>query len=153
VGGVPGRAGSTLAIVLDTIVDLERQVVGATLQVDQELPSGSSFGGLRGGFARITSSALQLHGLSFVSGVQLTGSFPIKDGHLLAATLRIEGPQAARGTIRIGTSAHVSGTLGGRSFDVDLAKVKLARAGTSEAHRSWPAMNLNFPTPALAHIL
>jgi pimeloyl-ACP methyl ester carboxylesterase len=150
VGGVPGRAGSTLAVALDTILDLERQVVGATLQADQELPSGSSFGGLRGGFARITSSALQLHGLSFVGGVQLSGSFPIKDGHLLAANLRIEGSQAARGTIRIGASAHVSGTLGGRRFDVDLAKVKLARLGTDDAQTSWPAMNLSFPAPALA---
>ncbi len=151
VGGVPGRAGSTLAVVLDTILDLERQVVGATLQADQELPSGSSFGGLRGGFAKITSSALKLHGLSFVGGVQLTGSFPIKDGHLLAANLRIEGSQAARGTIRIGASAHVSGTLGGRRFDVDLAKVKLARADTDNAQTSWPALNLSFPAPALAH--
>ncbi|MFZ2114230.1 MAG: alpha/beta fold hydrolase [Solirubrobacteraceae bacterium] len=150
VGGVPGRAGSTLAVALDTILDLERQVVGATLQADQELPSGSSFGGLRGGFARITSSALQLHGLSFVGGVRLTGSFPIKDGHLLAANLRIEGSQAARGTIRIGASAHVSGTLGGRRFDVDLAKVKLARAGTDDVQTSWPTMNLSFPAPALA---
>ena len=73
-----GDAGSTLAVVLDTILDLERQVVGATLQADQELPSGSSFGGLRGGYAQITSSALQLHGLSFVDGVQLTGTFPIE---------------------------------------------------------------------------
>ena len=145
VGGVPGRAGSTLAVALDTILDLERQVVGATLQADQELPSGSSFGGLRGGFAQITSSALQLHGLSFVSGVQLTGSFPIKDGHLLATNLRVEGSQAARGTIRVGASAHVSGTLGGRRFDVDLAKVKLARAATDDAQTSWPAMNLSFP--------
>jgi pimeloyl-ACP methyl ester carboxylesterase len=150
VGGVPGRAGSTLAVALDTILDLERQVVGATLQADQELPSGSSFGGLRGGFARITSSALQLHGLSFVGGVGLTGSFPIEDGHLLAANLRIEGSQAARGTIRIGASAHVSGTLGGRRFDVDLAKVKLARAGTDDVQTSWPTMNLSFPAPALA---
>jgi pimeloyl-ACP methyl ester carboxylesterase len=151
VGGVPGRAGSTLAVALDTILDLERQVVGATLQADQELPSGSSFGGLRGGFAQITSSALQLHGLSFVGGVQLSGSFPIKDGHLLAANLRVEGSQAARGTIRIGASAHVSGTLGGRRFDVDLAKVKLARATTDDAQTIWPAMSLSFPTPALAH--
>jgi pimeloyl-ACP methyl ester carboxylesterase len=151
VGGVPGRAGSTLAVVLDTILDLERQVVGATLQADQELPSGSSFGGLRGGFAQITSSALKLHGLSFVGGVQLTGSFPIKDGHLLAANLRIEGSQAARGTIRIGASAHVSGTLGGRRFDVDLAKVKLARAATDNAQTNLPALNLSFPAPALAH--
>jgi pimeloyl-ACP methyl ester carboxylesterase len=150
VGGVPGRAGSTLAVVLDTIVDLERQVIGATLQADEELPSGSSFGGLHGGFARITSSALQLHGLSFVNGVQLSGNFPVKDGHLLAANLRIEGSQAARGTIRIGASAHVSGTLGGRRFDVDLAKVKLARADTGDAQTSWPTMSLSFPTPALA---
>ena len=152
VGGVPGRAGSTLAVALDTIVDLERQVVGATLQADQELPSGSSFGGLRGGFAQITSSALQLHGLSFVGGVQLTGSFPIKDGHLLATNLRVEGSQAARGTIRIGANVHVSGTLGGRRFDVDLSKVKLARASRADsAQTSWPAMNLSFPAPALAH--
>jgi len=152
VGGVPGRAGSTLAVVLDTILDLERQVVGATLQADQELPSGSSFGGLRGGFAQITSSALQLHGLSFVGGVQLTGSFPIKDGHLLATSLRVEGSQAARGTIHIGASAHVSGTLGGRRFDIDLSKVKLARAGEADSPpASWPAMNLSFSVPALAH--
>ncbi len=150
VGGVPGRAGSTLAVALDTILDLERQVVGATLQADQELPSGSSFGGLRGGFARITSSALQLHGLSFVGGVQLSGSFPIKDGHLLAANVRIEGSQAARGTIRIGASAHVTGTLGGRRFDVNLSKVKLARSGGADiAPTSWPAMNLSFSVPAL----
>ena len=55
--GCAARAGSTLAVVLDTIIDLERQVIGATLQAEQELPSGSSFGGLRGGFAQITSSA------------------------------------------------------------------------------------------------
>jgi pimeloyl-ACP methyl ester carboxylesterase len=151
VGGVPGRAGSTLAVALDTIVDLERQVIGATLQADQELPSGSSFGGLRGGFAQITSSALRLHGLSFVSGVRLTGSFQVQNGHLLPADLRIEGSQAAGGTIRIGASAHVSGTLGGRHFDVDLADVKLASAGRS-AGTSWPTMSLRFPEPELAHI-
>lgn len=136
---------------LDTILDLERQVIGATLQANQELPSGSSFGGLHGGFARITSSALQLHGLSFVNGIQLSGSFPIKDGHLLTANLHVEGSQAARGTIRVGASAHVSGTLGGRHFNVDLAKVKLARAATDDAQKIWPAMDLSFPVPALAH--
>jgi pimeloyl-ACP methyl ester carboxylesterase len=149
VGGLPGRAGSTLAAVLDTIIDLERQVIGATLQADQELPSGSSFGGLRGGFAQITSSALRLHGLSFVSGVQLTGNFPVHDGHLLAADLSIEGSQAAKGTIHIGASARVSGSLGGRRFNVDLAKVKLAsaRAGTPPIR---PGLDLRFPTPPLA---
>lgn len=149
VGGLQGRAGSTLAAVLDTIIDLERQVIGATLQADQELPSGSSFGGLRGGFAQITPSALRLHGLSFVSGVQLTGNFPVHDGHLLAADLRIEGSQAARGTIHIGASARVSGSLGGRRFNVDLAKVKLASAHASAAEIR-PGLDLRFPAPPLA---
>jgi pimeloyl-ACP methyl ester carboxylesterase len=151
VGGVPGRAGSTLAAVLDTILDLERQVIGATLQADQELQSGSSFGGLRGGYAQITSTALRLHGMSFVSGVRLTGSFPVQDGHLMPANLRVEGPQAAIGTIHIGTSARVSGILGGRHFDVDLTKVKLASA-SHRAPTSWPAMSLHFRAPALARL-
>jgi pimeloyl-ACP methyl ester carboxylesterase len=150
VGGVPGTPGRTLAVVLETIIDLERQVIGATLQAEQELPSGSSFGGLRGGYARITSSALQLHRLSFVGGVQITGSFPVLDGRLQAAELRVEGLRAARGTVRIGASAHVSGTLGGRHFDVDLAKVKLASAGAPDTN--WPALNVRFRQPALAHI-
>ena len=39
--------------VLDTLVDLNRQVIGATLQANQQLPTGASFGGLRGGYARL----------------------------------------------------------------------------------------------------
>ncbi len=153
VGGLSGAPGSTLAVVLDTILDLERQVVGATLQADQELPSGSSFGGLRGGFAQITSSALLLHRLSFVNGVQITGSFPVVDGHLRPTNLRVEGSRAANGTIRVGASTHVSGILGGHHFDVSLAKVKLARAGSAPVGtaRDLP-LNLGFPRPPLARV-
>ena len=151
VGGVTGRAGSTLAVVLDTIIDLERQVIGATLQAEQELPSGSSFGGLRGGFARITSSALGLHRLSFVNGVQLTGTFAVQSGRLRPANVRVEGSQAARGTVRIGSSARVSGTLGGVRFSVSLAKVKLASADTSTP-LSRLRLDLRFPAPDLAVI-
>lgn len=152
VGGLAGRTGSTLTVVLETIIDLERQVVGATLQAEQELPSGSSFGGLRGGYARITSTSLQLHHLSFVSGVQVTGTFPIEHGRLLATDLRIEGSQAAGGTVRVGASAHVSGTLGGHRFDVNLTKVKLARATSSPASVSWTALNPRFRDPVLARV-
>jgi pimeloyl-ACP methyl ester carboxylesterase len=151
VGGLRGSPGSTLAVVLDTILDLERQVIGATLQADEELPSGSSFGGLRGGYAQITSSALRLHRLSFVSGVQITGVFPVVNGRLRATDLLVEGSQAARGTVRVGASAHVSGTLGGHRFDVSLAKVKLASA----AGRTSPTrfgLDLHFSAPALARL-
>jgi pimeloyl-ACP methyl ester carboxylesterase len=152
VGGLSGTAGSTLAVVLDTILDLERQVVGATLQADQELPSGSSFGGLRGGYAQITSSALRLHRMSFVNGVQITGSFPVVKGRLRPADLRVEGSRAAIGTVRVGASASVSGNLGGHHFDVSLAKVKLARAGAEPSAAMSLPLEQGFPRPPLARL-
>jgi pimeloyl-ACP methyl ester carboxylesterase len=151
VGGLAGVSGSTLAVVLDTILDLERQVVGATLQADQELPSGSRFGGLRGGYAQITSSSLRLHRLSFVNGVRISGSFPVVNGHLRPTDLRVEGSRAATGTVRVGASTHVSGILGGRRFDVSLAKVKLARASGTMAP-AGSGLVAHFPAPALSRV-
>lgn len=148
VAGVPGRPGSTLAVVLDTIVDLERQVVGATLQAAQALPSGSSFGGLHGGYARLTSSELELSHLSFVPGVQVSGMFRISGGRLQSTLLRVNGSLAAHGTVRVGSSPLVSGTLGGRRFSIDLAKVGLASVVTPVA--AAPLLDLRFPNPAIA---
>lgn len=145
-GGVRGRVGSTLAVVLDTIVDLERQVIGATLQAAHALPSGSSFGGLRGGYARIGSSSLRLHRFSFVPGVQVSGMFAIVKGRLRPANLRVEGALAARGSVRVGAPT-VTGTLGGHRFSVALAKVRLSRAGAASA---GSLLTLRFPQPALA---
>jgi pimeloyl-ACP methyl ester carboxylesterase len=149
VGGVRGRAGSTLAVVLDTIVDLERQVIGATLQAAHALPSGSSFGGLRGGYARIGSSSLRLHHLSFVPGVQISGKFTIVGGRLRPANLRVEGSLAARGSVRVG-APKVTGTLGGRHFSVAIAKVRLSRAGSLAP--GTMSLTVRFPQPALAGV-
>ena len=91
VPGLSGKPSVTLTAVLDTIVDLNRQVVGATLQADAKLPSGSSFGGLRGGFAKLSSNKLQLNRFTFVPGVELSGTFPVKNGQLQNATLRDHG--------------------------------------------------------------
>ena len=133
--GLGGRPGRTLVAVLDTLLDLNRQVIAATLQADTRLPSGSSFGGLHGGYARLTSSQAILKNLSFVAGVRLSGSFPVRKGRLLTSTIRISGAGAAPGTVRIGSaSKRVTGTLGGRRFDLSLAKVRLSRAGSIE----WP---------------
>ncbi|HTC72449.1 MAG TPA: alpha/beta fold hydrolase [Solirubrobacteraceae bacterium] len=131
-----GRPGRTLVAVLDTLVDLNRQVIAATLQADAELPSGSSFGGLRGGYARLTSSAATLHDFAFVPGVQLTATFPVKNRELQAANIRVSGKDASVGTVRFGAaSQRITGMLGGRRFDVSLAKVKLASVGAGE----WPS--------------
>jgi pimeloyl-ACP methyl ester carboxylesterase len=134
--GLGGRPGRTLTAALDAIVDLSRQVVTATLQADRELPSGSSFGGLRGGYAKLTSSAATLKDFSFVPGVKLSGSFPVRNGKLAPATIRVSGSQASPGTVRLGSGKRVTGTLGGRRFNVSIATVKLARASGA---REWPS--------------
>jgi pimeloyl-ACP methyl ester carboxylesterase len=135
--GLGGRPGRTLVAALDAIVDLNRQVIGATLEANRELPSGSSFGGLRGGYAKLTSSALVLRRFSFVPGVALSGTFPLRGGALQSATIRVSGSLAAGGSVRIGAGfKHVSGTLGGRHFSLAVARVRLSR----NAPAGWPAL-------------
>jgi pimeloyl-ACP methyl ester carboxylesterase len=143
-GGKPGR---TLTAVLDTLVDLSRQVISATLQAEQELPSGSSFGGLRGGYAELSVSAARLRRYSFVTGVQLSGVFPVLNGELQPATIAISGSQAAHGRVTFGLRRYVTGTLGGRRFKVSLATVRLA--SSREAAAEWPSRVRGFPLPAL----
>ncbi len=145
--GLSGKPGRTLTAVLDAIVDLDRQVVAATLQAESELPSGASFGGLRGGFAKITSTAAVMHDFSFVSGVALSGAFPIRNHELQPATIRISGASAAGGFVRLAADKRVTGTLGGKRFNISLAKVKLSRAGGAG---EWPSRPVLMPLPALA---
>ncbi len=145
--GLSGKPGRTLTAVLDAIVDLDRQVVAATLQAETELPSGSSFGGLRGGYARITATAATLHRFSFVSGVALSGTFPVRNHELQPATIRISGAAGVPGTVRLAANKRVTGTLGGKRFNVSLTKVRLSRAGGAGA---WPSRPLLSPLPGLA---
>jgi pimeloyl-ACP methyl ester carboxylesterase len=145
-----GRPGQTLTATLDTILDLDRQVTAATLEADAELPVGSSFGGLHGGYARLEPAAVVLRNLTFVPGVSLSGAFPLVDGHIATSTIRVSGSQAAPGTVRIGTGPTVSGTLAGQRFDVSKTRVRLARVGSSLAVAEWPVgTRLSFPLPGL----
>jgi pimeloyl-ACP methyl ester carboxylesterase len=135
--GLPARAGRTLRAVVDTMVDLDRQVIGATLQAEQALPSGSSFGGLRGGYARITSRFVRLHRFSFVAGVRLEGAFPVHKGEVGAATVQVGGSAGAHGSVRIGTSGEVSGELEGHRFQ---AAASGAAAASVVGSRHWPGL-------------
>ena len=111
--GLGGRPGRTLVAVLDTLVDLNRQVIGATLQANAELPSGSSFGGLRGGYAKLNHSTAVLRDFSFVPGVRLTATFHVKGGALQATDIRVSGMEASPGTVRFGSrSKRVTGSSG-----------------------------------------
>jgi pimeloyl-ACP methyl ester carboxylesterase len=131
--GIGGKAGRTVTAVLDTVLDLDRLIIAATLQAEQELPSGSRFGGLRGGYATISSSAVRLSRFSFVRGVTLSGTWPIKHGKLQIRPLEVEGGEAAHGTVIIHTNHRVSGTLAGRAFNVGISRAVLARVGSAGA--------------------
>jgi pimeloyl-ACP methyl ester carboxylesterase len=158
-----GRPGQTLTAVLDTVLDLARQVIGATLQANAELPVGSSFGGLRGGYARLSSSSVVLHDFSFVRGVRLSGTFPVRQGRLRAATIRISGRAASPGAVRLGSRKRVTGRLGGQRFSVNVARVKLARVGAGNVSGwgeggawagagAWPSPTAAFPPRGLARV-
>jgi pimeloyl-ACP methyl ester carboxylesterase len=136
--GLTGKRGRTVTAVLDTVLDLERLVVAATLQAEQELPSGSRFGGLRGGYATISSKELRLAGFSFVPGVTLSGAWPITHGKLQTRPLRVEGRVAAHGTVLIGTDRRVSGTLAGKRFDVGISTAVLSRVARAVTARPSP---------------
>jgi pimeloyl-ACP methyl ester carboxylesterase len=152
VPGLRGNPGRTLTAVLDTLVDLERQVIGATIQAEQELPSGSSFGGLHGGYARLSPSAVRLKGLTFVPGVQLSGSLPTSRGQIHSITVRIEGSAAAHGTVTIASGQRATGALGGVRFDVSIANARLSRRRPAVTSLAWPPVPVHFPLPALARL-
>jgi pimeloyl-ACP methyl ester carboxylesterase len=136
--GLAGRPGRTLVAVLDTLLDLDRLIVGATLEAAQELPSGSAFGGLRGGRARLARRGIELHDYSFVPGVTVTGVIPIAEGQLRPGTLRVGGRAAAGGEVRVGSPLkHVSGRLGGRRFSLSVSRAHLSAAG-QRAPAPWP---------------
>ncbi len=133
--GLSGRPGRTLVAALDAIVDLSRQVVGATLEAAAALPSGAGFGGLRGGYATLAGGAVVLHGFSFVPGVHLSGRLSVSAQGVAQAVLRVSGSQASGGSMRLSDNLkRVSGTLGGHSFRLAVASVKLSSVGGGE----WP---------------
>ena len=76
--GNRGRAGRTLAAVLLTLADLDRQLAEQALAqlASNGLTSASSVdvGGLRSGWAQFTVGRLLLHGYSYVPGVAISGS-------------------------------------------------------------------------------
>jgi len=155
VPGLGGNPGRTVTAVLDTLVDLERQVIGATLQAERELPSGSSFGGLHGGYAQLSSSAVRLHDFTFVPGVQLSGTLPAAGGKLHAITVQITGASASHGVVVIGSGQRAVGVLEGRRFDLSTSKAHLSRADPSafSTLAGLISMRPHFPLPLAGRAL
>ena len=109
--GLPGR---TLAAVVLTLDDFDRQL---ELQLAQEGEAGAASpslrsGGLRAGWAGLTSAALTFAGYSYVPGVTISGRLGSS-----SSVLRVGGRAAARGTLRVGPQKTLSGVLGGTRVD------------------------------------
>jgi pimeloyl-ACP methyl ester carboxylesterase len=106
--GLPARTGRTLVAARLTLADLFEHAIDGLLFSGDGLTI-APVGGLRAGFFNLSSSALRLHGYSWVPGVTLSGKVPLRG----TATIRIGGRAAAHGTLRITERGSVRGTLGG----------------------------------------
>jgi pimeloyl-ACP methyl ester carboxylesterase len=111
--GAPGKRGRTLTAVVATLQDA---------LVTSELGGGGTFAGLRGGALETRGSGVMLRRYSFVPGIWVTGtlSFAGSREHRLDGVLRVGGPAAASGALRVGV------TLSGR---LDDRPVSASRSG------------------------
>ncbi len=120
--GNRGKAGRTLAAVLLTLADFERQLA---LQALAQLGSGSitslssiDVGGLRSGWAQFTPGKLILHGYSYVPGVTVSGVISSAN-----AELSVGGASAAPGPLRLGSGHRLTGFLEGQQVSAASAAV------------------------------
>jgi len=107
--GLPGRTARAVQM---TFEDLARQLA---LEIETSgdaeallLSPQLRLGGLRSGWVKLTGGGLAFHAYSFVPGMAVSGE--LRDE---SATLRISGPGAAAGTLRLGSDHTLVGTLGG----------------------------------------
>jgi len=106
--GLPGR---TLEAVLLTLGDFDRQLELQLIDRSGESAGSPSLrsGGLRAGWAGLTSEALTFDGYSYVPGVTISGRISST-----SRVLRVGGRAAAHGTLRVGPQETLSGVLGGK---------------------------------------
>ena len=139
--GIRGLPGRTVTAALATLDELRREAIAAVFASDSLLPTGTSFGGLHGGYAVVHRGWLGLHDYSVVPGVALSGVVSTSGLVFEKSVLRIGGRRAAHGSLTVtarGTS--VRGRLGGRRFDRRTAAAKIAAAGRER----WPSPSARF---------
>jgi hypothetical protein len=115
-GGRRGLTGRTAHAIELTISDLKSQLLlELEASGDESLfsPSGLRTGGLRSGWASLNKEGLKLHDYSFVPGLTLSGAIKSE-----VADLRIGGPKAAHGVLRLGRRHALVGRLDGQSVDL-----------------------------------
>lgn len=128
----PGLAGRTVAATEMTLGDFDRQILLAVIENIGEALFGSGAvrtGGLRAGWGGFLHGNLILHHYSYVPGVTVSG----KISSTGRSTLRIGGPAAAGGTVRVSANGSLTGVLGGRHVSVSGSQAKKIGLGSSAA--------------------
>jgi pimeloyl-ACP methyl ester carboxylesterase len=111
--GTAGVRGRTLSAVTATLRDVVDDAV-TQLIFNPDDPDIARGGGLRAGFYRIDGAdTLELHSVSFVPGVTVTGRIENFGLRRQSGRLRIGGRAAANGLLRV-SGSRISGRLGGR---------------------------------------
>jgi pimeloyl-ACP methyl ester carboxylesterase len=128
--GSHGLSGRTLAAVVQTAADFDRQIALAAAEHGAGAGSLTSMsvrtGGLLAGWGGIVKGAVVLHDYSYVPGVTVSGS------DVAGATiLRIGGSAAAHGTLRIDPGGALSGALAGKDVHLASFPASVAEAGAS----------------------
>lgn len=130
--GYEGLSGRTLHAIRLTLQDVSHEL---TLQAgsSEELSAATTLrtGGLRAGWAEITSTGLSLHGLSYVPGLALSGFIKGE-----TADVQVTGPSAADGTLRLGRHDALVGTLGGRHVELVASREASAAIVARDAQES-----------------
>jgi pimeloyl-ACP methyl ester carboxylesterase len=130
--GYKGLSGRTLHAIKLTLQDLSHEL---TLRAGSsgELSAATTLrtGGLRAGWAELTSTGLSLHGLSYVPGLALSGFIKGE-----TADVQVTGPSAADGTLRLGRHDALVGTLGGRHVELVASREASAAIVARDAQAS-----------------
>jgi pimeloyl-ACP methyl ester carboxylesterase len=121
--GTRGRAGRTVTAVRRSYQDALRPFFDLLLEVAASKPGAvASFryaaGGLRSGSYAFKGDRVDLRGLEYVPGVRVSGRLR-SVSMLPGGRLRVRGPAAARGNLRV-RNGVMSGRLGGRRVRASL---------------------------------
>jgi hypothetical protein len=122
--GLPARTGRTLLAARLTLADVFEHALDALLFSSDGF-NIRPVGGLRAGYFDVSATALRMHGYSWVPGVTISGSLPLRG----TATIRVGGSAAVHGVLRITEHGRVTGRLGGHKISGRFAgAAKLAAA-------------------------
>jgi hypothetical protein len=88
-------------------------------------------GGLRAGWAELSSGGFELHDYSYVPGVTISGSIKVE-----SEDLQVGGPAAAHGTLRGAPRKSLVGALGGRHVVLPASAVATAAIVGDDAQAS-----------------